>query len=192
MIQFTRPSFLNCFTHRCIRDIPNYHETINFVNTLSHLYVNEARIHRHGTRAHMHAHMRAHIVVTTIVTIHAHHTLPSRTRKRLDSRFCITFFIGQTMQSNGIPIHGHRVALIELFQLATHFLFPPSCSFDPRHFIFFLFLFFLARWKRHVRAHVYAYAVLKVDIIFDGKFEGFKALFLEKKYCQSKIKDSVF
>lgn len=60
MIQFTRPSFLNCFTHRCIRDIPNYHETINFVNTLSHLYVNEARIHRHGTRAHMHAHMRAH------------------------------------------------------------------------------------------------------------------------------------
>lgn len=28
MIQLTRPSFLNCFTHRCIRDIPNYHETI--------------------------------------------------------------------------------------------------------------------------------------------------------------------
>ena len=28
MIQLTRPSFLNCFTHRCICDIPNYHETI--------------------------------------------------------------------------------------------------------------------------------------------------------------------
>lgn len=147
MIQFTRPSFLNCFTHRCIRDIPNYHETINFVNTLSHLYVNEARIHRHGTRAHMHAHMRAHIVVTTIVTIHAHHTLPSRTRKRLDSRFCITFFIGQTMQSNGIPIHGHRVALIELFQLATHFLFPPLLLIRSSSLYFFSFSFLFGAMK---------------------------------------------
>lgn len=177
MIQLARPSFLNCFTHRCIRDIPNYHETINLANTLSHLYVNEARIHRHGTRAHTHIHtrIRTHIVVcfTTIVTIHAHRTLPSRTRKRLDSRFCITFFIGRIMQSNGIPIHGHRVALFELFRLATHFLFPPFAHsiLVTLFFFFFFCLFFFWPDESDMCAHEYARTVFWKWI--DEKFERF-------------------